>query len=675
LTIDKMTHPSIILQQKLHNENIQYLLVPSSDTHGNEYAAVEESFRQYVSDFAGSAGDVIISVDGTNRLFTDSRYWSIAEKALPDNFVLMKSPDKTIDNFLNEHLTGGLAVDFRCVSVGRGRELEQLCKDKNCVLKDVRWVEEIWDLESDDRKRPPRTSNKLRHHKITNVTVKDKIEDLKYHMKENDITWNLITELDQVSWLFNIRGSFPLYHCFIKGIVFCTKTTKSTDSINNKSTDDLNVYDISLFTDDFDDASKESNDSRREIEAAGVVIRTFKSFYNLTDEFQFIMKNSNLTSSGIMNQDKVNLASGLRLIELLKVGNVEFDENSKELPITGLFEQLDIQSNPLFDKKAIKNSIELDGYRAAHIADGLALSICLAELELMSGEDRMKLDEHQIAQRLENLRSCPNRLTAATYRGLSFKSIVGVGANAASPHHSVNEKNPTKFNEDAFLLIDSGAHYDGGTTDVTRTVAFRELNKEGDEKLKETWSLVMKGFINMSSANFPDGTYNVVLDGYARSPLWNAGLDYGHGTSHGVGQCLGVHEFPPLINTQPKHPLNGDGRLKKGMVMSIEPGYYKDNEYGIRHENLVIVKESNFNENFLAFEQLTFVPFQVRRCLNVDMMTKKEIEWLNTYQLQTRKILTEQLDEEYTCRPNSTLFSKLKYEEIKGWLIKETMCL
>ena len=288
--------------------------------------------------------------------------------------------------------------------------------------------------------------------------------------------------------------------------------------------------------------------------------------------------------------------------------------------------------DPIQLPKACKNAVEIEGMRKAHIRDGAALTRFLAWMarEAPNGH----LNEIEVAETLEGYRRATGALT-----DLSFDSISGAAEHAAIPHYRVTTTSNRKINQDEIYLIDSGAQYEDGTTDVTRTMIVGTPSAE----MKDRFTRVLKGHIALATVRFPEGTTGSALDAFARRPLWDAGLDYDHGTGHGVGSYLSVHEGPQNIS---KRPINQP--LKPGMICSNEPGYYKAGEYGIRIENLVVVsepKDVGGERKMMEFETITLAPIDLD-LVETSLLTEEEREWLNAYHARVREMLTPLVDTE-----------------------------
>ncbi|MBZ0217434.1 MAG: aminopeptidase P family protein, partial [Fimbriimonadaceae bacterium] len=286
-------------------------------------------------------------------------------------------------------------------------------------------------------------------------------------------------------------------------------------------------------------------------------------------------------------------------------------------------------ADPVIAMKAVKNEAEIAGSRAAHLRDGVAMCRFLSWLDKKAGTGQ--LDEIVAARKLEEF-----RLETGKLKDISFDTISGAGPDSAIVHYRVSERTNRKIEPGTLYLVDSGGQYEDGTTDITRTIA---IGAPSDE-MRQRFTLVLKGHIAIATARFPKGTSGAQIDGFARRHLWDAGLDFGHGTGHGVGAYLSVHEGPQSISKR------GTTALEPGMILSNEPGYYKDGEYGIRIENLILVKPPERGPDdleFLSFETLSFTPIDLA-LVDSGLMSDAEIDWLNANHAETRQKLASLVD-------------------------------
>ena len=395
-------------------------------------------------------------------------------------------------------------------------------------------------------------------------SVVDKIAAIRQKMEDIEATVHIISSLDDVAWTLNLRGSDVESNPVFLGYVVITKN------------------DAKLFT----DLDKLEVEARRQLDEAWVKMMPYEEFYNCLKEF----KNEKVLVSPNSNQS---------IFEALKSEN-EFIK----APVPGNL------------MKAQKNETELEGFRKVMVRDGVAMVKFLYWLTHNAGKEAM--NEYSIGEKLRGFRA-----EGENFVGESFGSIVGYKDNGAIMHYSAKSEGSKDVTNDASILVDSGGQYLEGTTDITRTLALGAVSDE----FKRNSTLVLQGLIRLSMVKFPKGTRGVQLDAIARLPLWMEGKDYNHGTGHGVGSFMNVHEGPQNI----RKDMNPQ-ELLVGMVCSNEPGYYLEGEYGIRHENLIAVKESatTIHGTFYEFETLTFCPF-FKDTIVKEILSEEEINWLNAY--------------------------------------------
>lgn len=483
----------------------------------------------------------------------------------------------TIPRFLAENVppSEAVAIDPFVHSLFSANALKKELETsgRRVVPLIVNPIDAIWGPD-----RPPLPSAPIRIHDLqyAGLSVSDKLCSLRQEMTDKDCSHMLLSMLDEVCWTFNIRGS-DVPHCPV---------VLSYAIIDSQG--------ASLYV----DAEKVPPIVHTALKEAGISIKPYDSVVSDLSEIA-------------ANGDKIWL-----------------DPSSTSLALADAAGKTALhETTPVQMAKARKNDAELQGMRAAHIRDGVALSMFLCWLEDYVASGEHVISEAQAANKLEEFR--------ASQRGFletSFGTIAGSGSNGAIIHYSPQPDACRDVNNKDVFLLDSGGQYVDGTTDVTRTMHFGNTATEHE---KECFTRVLKGHIAIDTAVFPEGTTGLMLDCLARIPLWSTGLDYAHGTGHGVGACLNVHEGPHSIS--PRVGSNKAG-LKAGMVVSNEPGYYEDGSFGIRIENLLIVVNKNtaheFNsKKFLGFERLTFVPID-RNMIARHLLSTSEIEWLDKYHEQ-----------------------------------------
>lgn len=558
--------------------DVKVVVVPSEDEHFSEYPAEADKRRGFISGFNGSAGRAVVTLKDA-FLFTDGRYFLQAEQQLDKNWTLMKQglPDvPTWQEFLSKHLEEGIriGIDPTLILANEAQSLKKSLHARNSELVALRQnpVDVVWGTE-----RPQRPKNRVFVLDIeyTGEQFSTKLKRVREEMAKKNATAMAVTLLDEVAWLFNLRGSDIDFNP-----VFFAYAIVMRDS-------------AVLFVDE-----NQVDDSVKIHLGQEVSIRPYEEFlpYLRSLATDSLVKKDEPVLLG----DKTNLA----VVEALGEENVI------------------IMPSPVAALKAIKNPVEIEGFRQCHIRDGVALARYFAWLErqLSKGE---KVDEYQGAEQLAKFRSELDK-----FMGLSFTAISSAGPNAAIIHYSPDPNDCAMITKDQIYLCDSGGQYLDGTTDVTRTWHF---GVPSDDE-KRAFTRVLQGHIAMDTAVFPAGTTGYIIDAFARRPLWEDGLDYRHGTGHGVGHFLNVHEGPQGIGTRITYNSTA---LKPGMTVSNEPGYYADGKWGIRIENVVIVREVSTPYNFggvkyLGFEHVTMCPMQ-KTLVDLSLLTANERAWLNNY--------------------------------------------
>ncbi|XP_010943163.1 aminopeptidase P1 [Elaeis guineensis] len=628
-----------------HSPPLHALVVPSEDNHQSEYVSARDKRRAFVSGFTGSAGLALITMNEA-LLWTDGRYFLQATQQLTDRWKLMRiGEDPSVEIWIADNLPSDaiVGIDPWCVSVETAQRWEQafLKKKQKLFQLSSNLVDEVWkDRPSADIL--PVTIHPL---KFSGRTVAEKLKDLRKKLKVEKANAIIVTALDEVAWLYNVRGNDvaynPVVHAYavvtsesaffyvdkrkISSEVFCFMDENGIE-IREYSTVDS---DVSLLASGRLKYSSDTRDSQSDVQKAGKV-------------------DSHVTG----NVDNT--------VEEKKHNMIWIDPSSCSLALYSKLmpDRVFMQQSPLALAKAIKNPTELDGLRMAHIRDGAAVVQFLVWLDNQMQEiygasgyfyesegthkrkhlDSMKLTEVSVSDKLEGFRA-----KQENFKGLSFPTISSVGPNAAVIHYSPESNTCAELDANSIYLFDSGAQYLDGTTDITRTV---HLGKPSSHE-KSCFTAVLQGHIALDTAKFPNGTTGHALDILARIPLWKDGLDYRHGTGHGIGSYLNVHEGPHLISFKP-HARNVP--LQASMTVTDEPGYYEDGNFGIRLENVLIVKEAstkfNFGEKgYLAFEHITWAPYQ-KKLMDLTLLMPEEIEWVNSYHAECRKVLAPYLNEQ-----------------------------
>ncbi|KAG1859131.1 peptidase M24, structural domain-containing protein [Suillus tomentosus] len=570
---------------KKPENNVKAFIVPSEDQHFSEYPAHSDERRAFISGFNGSAGCAVITLRDA-FLFTDGRYFLQASQQLDSNWKLMKQglPDvPTWQEFLSKHLEQGtrIGIDPTLISAAEAESLKKSLEPRGSVLVSLQQnpVDVVW---GKDRPLCPHNSVfPLDVKYAAGETSQSKLQRLREEITKKKAVASVVTLLDEVAWLFNLRGTDIDFN----PVFFAYAVVTPTEAI--------------LFMNDAQDQH-----SIKEFLGSDVEIRPYETFIPSLEQ---------LTATLGANKDKPMLLgdkTSLAVVEAIG------QENAVLIP------------SPVATMKAIKNETEIEGFRNCHIRDGAALIRYFAWLEeqLNGG---VELNESQAATKLEEFRS-----ELDLFRGLSFTTISSTGPNAAVIHYSPDPDDCAIVKKDQIYLCDSGGQYLDGTTDVTRTLHFGTPTNEE----KRAFTRVLQGHISIDTAVFPNGTSGV--DSFARRALWQEGWgkrfpEYRHGTGHGVGHFLNVHEGPHGIGTRIAYNSTS---LKVGMTVSNEPGYYADGRYGIRIENVVIVREAetpnNFGNGYLCFEHVTMCPIQTK-LIDFSILTAQEKEWLNSYHAET----------------------------------------
>lgn len=647
-----------------HSPPLHALVVPSEDAHQSEYVAASDRRREYVSGFTGSAGLALI-MRNEALLWTDGRYFLQATQQLSERWKLMRiGEDPMVETWIANNLDkdATIGVDPWCVSVDTAHRWKKafLKKGQKLIQLEKNLVDEVWK----DRPLPEALPISVHALEWTGRSVKQKLDDLRGKLAQEKAEAIIITTLDEVAWLYNIRGSDIAYNPVVKAYVIVTIDSAFFYVDKMKLTSEVEKH---LCENGITVRNYEAVLSDLELLSSGQLLGSMKN--EGLEEFESLEKDSNDAISpgekgqeSVYNNFKEETVTEKHNLIWIDPGSCCYALYSK-LPSDRVLQQ----QSPLALSKALKNPVELDGLRKAHIRDGAAVVNYLAWLDRQMQEiygaagyfseikgsnkrkyfETTKLTEVSVSDKLETFRS-----EQEYFKGLSFPTISSVGPNAAIIHYAPEHETCAELQPDSIYLCDSGGQYMDGTTDITRTVHFGKPSAHE----KACYTAVLKGHIALDTAVFPNGTTGHALDILARVPLWRDGLDYRHGTGHGIGSYLNVHEGPHLISFRPQAR---NVSLEATMTVTDEPGYYEDGNFGIRLENVLIIKEADTNFNFggkgyLAFEHITWAPYQ-HKLIDVSLLSSSEIEWVNNYHLACRK----------------TLSSLLKREDLE-WLEKAT---
>ncbi|WP_131669311.1 aminopeptidase P family protein [Psychrobacter pygoscelis] len=565
------------LRKTLTTNDLDAIIVPSADPHLSEYLPEYWQARKWLSGFTGSVGTLVVTKDFAG-LWTDSRYWVQAADQLADTGISLQKLQKGAPNhidWLADHLSEGssVAVDGNVLSLAEQDRLTDAFDDKEIRLiteQDV--LTEIW------QERPALPSAKLFAHDddFLSQSAKDKLAAVREQLQASGATHHLISSLDDIAWLTNLRGSDVDYNPVFLAHMLITQN------------------DATLFV----DINKVSSEITTLLEAAGIKVAEYDTIKAALSE---------LTPDDLLLLDPNKVAVGT-LAQL----NDDIHMIERIAPSTLL--------------KSVKSDADIEHVREAMRQDGAALCEFFSSFEqrLAAGE---RLSELDVDSMLIDVRSKqPN------YVSPSFPTIAGYNENGALPHYRAVEDKFSYLDGDGLLLIDSGAQYKNGTTDITRVVG---IGKVSDEQ-KRDFTMVLRAHIALAVASFPDGIASPLIDAICRAPLWQAQMDYGHGTGHGVGYFLNVHEGPQVIAYAASTPP--ERAMKAGMISSNEPGLYREGKWGIRIENLVVNQpvtnptETEFGD-YLHFETVTLCPIDTR-LIEPSLLRQDEKDWLNGYHQQ-----------------------------------------
>ena len=569
------------LRRLMAQAKLDAYLVPRADEHQGEYVPPCAERLRWLTGFSGSAGLAIIAKK-TAVLFVDGRY-TVQARAEVDTATMEVStlPRGRVAKWLGEHLSRGQTVGYdpRLHTVAEVERLESALKGKGIKLRPVarNLVDRLW-----GRERPAAPSSPVSVHplKLAGRSAHDKIADIQAKLKADGQDAVILTLSDSIAWAFNIRGG-DIPHIPV-ALAFAVVPQAGKPE-------------LFIARERIDDATRAHLEAFAKLSAPEA----------LADRLKALRKSKK---------------------------RVRLDPNTASAWFAralGGAQRIARGPDPCLVLKAAKTAAEIKGARAAHVRDGAAVVRFLAWLDAQAPGD---IDEIEAVRRLEGFRRATNQL-----REISFDTISGSGPNGAIVHYRVNAATNRKLEPGELFLIDSGAQYLDGTTDITRTVAIGKPTEE----MRERFTLVLKGHIAIATARFPEGTRGIDLDPLARCALWQHGLDYDHGTGHGVGSYLSVHEGPQSISKAGMAPL------QPGMICSNEPGYYKEGAYGIRIENLVLVtgpaEIAGGDRPMLGFETLTLAPID-RRLIVKELLSTDEIAWLNAYHARVAETLAPDLD-------------------------------
>jgi len=571
------------LRSALKQNSIDAYIIPLSDPHLGENIPDHWKIIPWLTGFTGSAAAIVIT-DSFAGFWTDSRYFIQAEIQLAGSGFNLIKPDSLTPsdytNWLANNISAGSSIGFdgRILSVTNFRKLEKRLRDKNITFKsDCDLVSDIWK----DRPAMPSSEAWDQQVRFSGKERSFKITAVREEMKRVGADLHLLTSVDDIMWLLNIRGSDLPYSPLCISFALVGQSQ------------------IHLFVDE----KKIPENIASEFTRLGIAIMPYENTAEIISSFiegSSIIITPSTTSLSLFN----SIPSRFKIIEDISIPS---------------------------RMKARKNKTEIGNISMAMIKEGVALTKFFRWIENNKG--LLPMTELSLAARLQEMRA-----EQEEYLGPSFSSIVAINGHAALPHYSATPESNATLGDSGILLVDSGGQYMGGTTDITRTVS----SGNPVQLQKKDFTLVLKGHIALAKAKFPLGTHGCQIDMLARKPLWDNGCDYGHGTGHGVGYCLNVHEGPQAIS-----PADNKTVLETGMLVSNEPGIYREGEYGIRTENLVICYEDEETEfgHFLKFDTVSLCYID-KSLIDKSLLNKEEIDWINSYHSEVFEKLSPHLTDE-----------------------------
>ena len=561
------------LREEMAKRNIAVYIVPTADFHDSEYVGEHFKARQFITGFTGSAGTAVITMKEAG-LWTDGRYFVQAAQQLEGTTVELRKIGEegvpTIEEYLEQTLSDGdiIGFDGRVVDGAWGAKLLEIAQKKN---GGVYVDEDLIDIIWEDRPAMPKEPVMIFDIKYTGKDTKDKLADVRAVMEKKGADVHLISSLYDIAWLLNVRGGDISYVPVVLSYLYITKEDCIWFLNEELVTAELKNY----------------------LDKYGITTRPYDSFY---DFIKIISPEKKV----LMDKSVANY----RICSSIPEGVDVIDEQ-----------------DPTVLMKAIKNEVELANTREAHRKDAIAMIKFMYWLKTNVG--KIPMTEISVSDYLEQLRS-----QQEGFLDLSFDTICGYAHHGAIVHYSATPESDIELKPEGFLLVDSGGHYLEGTTDITRTFALGEVTDE----MKSDFTRVFRSHTNLANARFKYGCTGLNLDILARAPFWDIDIDYNHGTGHGVGNVLNVHEGPNGFRWKESPDRSEGSILEEGMITTDEPGIYIEGKYGIRTENELICRKGVKNEfgQYMYFENLTYVPIDLD-AIDPAQMTSVEIKHLNDY--------------------------------------------
>lgn len=577
------------LRKQMAKEQIDYYIVPTCDYHNSEYVCEFFKAREFLSGFTGSNGTLLVTKEEA-FLWTDGRYFIQAKNELDGTGIEMKKMgipgEPSLLEYVKEMLKKGEKLAFygKTMNCQVGKKLEKIVKQKEALLyyeKDL--VHNIWQ----NRPALPERETFVLPADIAGVSTQEKLSLVREKMKEADV--HVLSKLDDLMWLFNIRGKDIPCNPVVLSYGIITQTEAFLFLRERAVTEEVRTY----------------------LEETGVILKSYEEFY---DCFLEVLKEK--TYKVLLDEREVNYT-------LYKLAM----DNSKVLAA----------DNPTALLKACKSKVELENMRKVYLLDSVAVVKFIYYMKEQMKKPDVCLTEMDAAEYIDALRT-----KIEGYLEPSFTTISAYRENAAMMHYEATCESNKKLEAEGFLLVDSGGQYLGGTTDVTRTISLGKLTEEE----KRDFTLVAVGMLRLTNAKFLYGVTGRSLDVLARAPLWAVGKDYKCGTGHGIGYILNVHEGPQRISSS-YVPGNIEAVLEEGMVITNEPGVYVENSHGIRTENVMVCQKDEKTQDgqFMRFETLTYAPIDLE-AIEPEYMTKQDKEMLNAYHKLVYEKVAPYLEEE-----------------------------
>ena len=587
------------LRKLMKERGMDAYMIPTADFHESEYVGEHFKCREYMTGFTGSAGTALVTMDEA-CLWVDGRYYVQAAAQLKDStMTMMKMGQEGVPSlgaYLDDKMPEGgcLGFDGRVVNAAEGLALEELLKERGARIS---YGEDLAGMIWQERPELSAEPAWVLDERYAGKSALEKIADVREAMKKAHASVHVLTSLDDIAWLLNIRGNDILYNPVVLSYALLTM-----DQLYLFVNSSVLVGKAYPYLEDAEDISV-----REYLERMGVTVMPYDGVYDMVEELK--------GEKVLLEKCRVNYA----VYRLINGANKVID-----------------RMNPTASMKAVKNDVEIENEKRAHIKDSVAMTKFIYWLKKNMG--RIPMDEISVSDYLEKL-----RMDQEGCIGLSFATISAYGAHGAMCHYSATPESNISLEPRGLYLIDSGGQYYEGTTDITRTIAMGPVTDEE----KEHFTLVLMSMLRLGDVKFLHGCRGLSLDYAAREPLWRRGLNYEHGTGHGVSYLSSVHERPNGIRFKMVPERQDNAVMEAGMITSDEPGVYIDGSHGIRTENLVLCVEDEKNEygQFLRFEYLTYVPVDLE-VIDRGIMSDRDVELLNRYHEQVYEKISPYLDED-----------------------------